>query len=45
MKLLYIWQKPNDVWEPPVFIEENLKIDLDCGLSSINEQEEPHETT
>lgn len=44
MKLLYIWQKPNDVWEPPVFIEENLKIDLDCGLSSINEQEEPHET-
>ena len=45
MKLLYIWQKPNDVWEPPVFIGENLKIDLDCGLSSINEQEEPHETT
>ena len=45
MKLLYIWQKPNDVWEPPVFIEENLKIDLDSGLSSINEQEEPHETT
>jgi len=45
MRLLYIWQKPNDAWEPPVFIEENLKIDLDSGLSSINEQEEPHETT
>jgi len=46
MQLLYIWQKPNDKWEPPTTItdtppqggeEENLHIDLDGGLSAINE--------
>jgi len=46
MQLLYIWQKPNDKWEPPTTTtdtppqggeEENLHIDLDGGLSAINE--------
>ena len=46
MQLLYIWQKPNDKWLPPTTTtdtppqggeEENLHIDLDGGLSAINE--------